>query len=201
VNFTLSGKPLDLHIQWTVLPGHEATWDRVQVALINITDRKRAEERTRYLVQHDVLTEVKNRAFYQDQTAHLNSRGPFPVGVIGVDVNGLKRVNDRLGHSAGDALLRRAARALTSAIGASGDVARMGGDEFACLLPGCDEETLRKLCAAIENAVDAQNEQPNEPTLSVSVGYAVCERTGELDDALRRADAAMYSAKRAHYQS
>ncbi len=201
VNYTLSGKPLDLHIQWSVVPGHEATWDRVQVALVNITDRKRAEARMRYLGQHDVLTALKNRAFYQEQLAQFNTQGPFPIGVIVVDVNGLKPINDRLGHSVGDSLLQRAATALTQAVDAQGDVARMGGDEFACLLPHCDESALRQLREKIDAAVNAQNKNHDVPMLSMSVGYAVCEKSGELDEALRRADVSMYAAKRTHYQS
>jgi GGDEF domain-containing protein len=90
---------------------------------------------------------------------------------------------------------------LVNAMGEGGKVARVGGDEFACLLPNCDEATLRLWCAAIATAVDEENKALDEPTLSVALGYAVCKKSGGLDDALRRADSAMYSAKRAHYQS
>jgi diguanylate cyclase (GGDEF)-like protein len=198
-NYTLNGEPLDLHVQWSVLPGYEKNWDRVQVALIDITDRKRAEERTRYLGQHDVLTALKNRAYYHDQILRLDQQGPFPVGVIAIDVNGLKQTNDLFGHAAGDALLRRAGQALLDALGKRGDVARVGGDEFASLLPQHDARELLQLKRDIADAVSAQNAQSDQPALSLSVGEAVCEQAGTLDAALKQADAAMYLEKRRHY--
>jgi diguanylate cyclase (GGDEF)-like protein len=188
-------------MQWAVLPGHESNWDLVQVALTDISARKKAEAYLEFLGKHDALTKLRNRAFYDDEIARLNRRGPFPVGALVVDVNGLKQVNDEFGHSAGDALLRRAGEALRKALGETLQAARVGGDEFACLLPRNGEAEMTSLTDSLRMVVDMNNQFYQGPRLSLSVGTAVCERAGELERALRAADDAMYVAKRAHYAS
>src|SRR4029077_12038351 len=89
-------------------PAHEHDWSLVQVALTDITARKKAEAYLEYLGQHDVLTKLYNRSFYVDELNRPERKGPFPVTIIVADLNGLKAANDQWGHAAGDALLRRA---------------------------------------------------------------------------------------------
>jgi diguanylate cyclase (GGDEF)-like protein len=199
LNYSLRGDPINLHMQWAVLPGHEADWDLVQVALTDISARKKAESYLEFLGKHDALTKLRNRAFYDDEISRLNRRGPFPVGVLIIDLNGLKQVNDEFGHNAGDALLRRAGEALKKALGESMQAARVGGDEFACLLPRFGESEVATLTESLRMVVELNNQFYTGPRLSLAVGSAVCEKAGELDRALRAADDAMYAAKRAHY--
>ena len=116
VNYSLDGDELHLHLQFSVLPGHEKDWSLVQVALTDITARKKAEAYLEYLGKHDVLTKLYNRSFYVDELNRLERKGPFPVTVIIVDLNGLKAANDQFGHAAGDALLRRAGEVLSKAV-------------------------------------------------------------------------------------
>ena len=201
LNYSLRGDPINLHMQWAVLPGHEATWDLVQVALTDISARKKAETYLEFLGKHDALTKLRNRAFYDDEISRLNRRGPFPVGVLSIDLNGLKRANDELGHSAGDALLRRAGEALKKALGDHLQAARVGGDEFVCLLPRYGAAEVATLKESLRMVVELNNQFYQGPRLSLSVGAAVCERAGELELALRAADDAMYVAKRAYYAS
>ncbi len=200
LNYSLRGDPIHLHMQWSVLPGHEADWDLVQVALTDISARKKAEAYLEFLGKHDALTKLRNRAFYDDEIGRLNRRGPFPVGVLAVDLNGLKAINDEFGHSVGDALLRRAGEALKKALGDSMQAARVGGDEFACLLPRYGEAEMATLVEGINMVVDLNNQFYQGPRLSLAVGAAVCKAPGELEKALRAADDAMYAAKRSHYQ-
>lgn len=200
LNYSLRGDAINLHMQWAVLPGHEAEWDLVQVALTDITARKKAESYLEFLGKHDALTKLRNRAFYDDEIARLNRRGPFPVGVLAVDLNGLKRANDEFGHAAGDALLRRAGEALKKALGDTAQAARVGGDEFACLLPRHTAIEMATLMESLKLVVELNNQFYQGPALSFSIGTAVCERAGELDRALRAADDAMYAAKRVYYQ-
>jgi len=200
LNYSLRGDAINLHMQWAVLPGHEADWDLVQVALTDITARKKAESYLEFLGKRDALTKLRNRAFYDDEIARLNRRGPFPVGVLAVDLNGLKRANDEFGHAAGDALLRRAGEALKKALGDTAQVARVGGDEFACLLPRHTAIEMATLMESLKLVVELNNQFYQGPALSFSIGTAVCERAGELDRALRAADDAMYAAKRVYYQ-
>ena len=199
LNYSLRGDPIYLHMQWAVLPGHESDWDLVQVALTDISARKKAESYLEFLGKHDALTKLRNRAFYDDEISRLNRRGPFPVGVLIVDLNGLKRTNDEFGHSAGDALLRRAGEALKKALGDTFQAARVGGDEFACLLPRYGEAEVAAIKDSLRMVVELNNQFYQGPRLSFAVGSAVCEKAGELDLALRGADDAMYAAKRAHY--
>lgn len=200
LNYSLRGDAINLHMQWSVLPGHEANWDLVQVALTDITARKKAESYLEFLGKHDALTKLRNRAFYDDEIGRLNRRGPFPVGVLAVDLNGLKRANDEFGHAAGDALLRRAGEALKKALGETAQAARVGGDEFACLLPRHTDVEMSTLTESLKLVVELNNQFYQGPALSFSVGTAVCERAGELERALRAADDAMYAAKRVYYQ-
>ncbi len=130
VNYALDGTKLNLLLQFSVLPGRERDWSLVQVALTDITARKKAEAYLEYLGTHDVLTKLFNRSFYVDELNRLERKGPHPITIIMVDLNGLKAANDELGHAAGDQLLRRAGEVLNSAIEKPAHAARIGGDEF-----------------------------------------------------------------------
>ncbi len=110
VNYTLEGNPLNVHVQFSVLPGYENDWSLVQVALTDITARKKAEGYLEYLGKHDVLTKLYNRSFYVDELGRLERKAPVPVTIVMADLNGLKETNDRLGHAAGDALLSESAK-------------------------------------------------------------------------------------------
>ncbi len=139
VNYTLDGSELHLHLQFSVLPGHERDWSLVQVALTDITARKKAEAYLEFLGRHDALTKLYNRSFYVEELNRLGRKGPYPVTVILADLNGLKLTNDQLGHAAGDALLRRVGEVMNELFDKPQTAARIGGDEFAILLPAMDE--------------------------------------------------------------
>jgi diguanylate cyclase (GGDEF)-like protein len=199
VNYSLAGDELHLQLQFSVLPGFEDDWSLVQVALTDITARKKAEAYLEFLGKHDVLTKLYNRSFYVDELNRLERKGPFPVTIIMADLNGLKEANDQLGHSAGDALLRRAGEVLSEAIGRPNHAARIGGDEFAILLPGTDRNAVTPVIEDIERLTELNNQFYSGTTLSFSIGRATA-RTGErLEDTARRADARMYEAKRGYY--
>ena len=201
VNYALDGNEVNVHLQFSVFPGHEEHWDLVLLALTDITARKKAEMYLEYLGKHDVLTKLKNRSFYVDELNRLERKGPFPVSAIIVDLNNLKAVNDQLGHAAGDALLRRAGEVLGKAIQKPFQAARIGGDEFAVLMPGADERDTELVMESIDKLVELNNQFYAGPKLSFSVGSATCEKGGRLEDTLRAADAAMYENKRNHHEA
>ena len=116
-------------------PGTRPTWSKVIVSVVDITQQKRAEDRLRFLSTHDVLTGLYNRAFFEEETTRMERGRHYPISVLMVDVDHLKITNDRRGHAAGDSLLRRAAAVLRAAFRTEDVVARIGGDEFAVLLP------------------------------------------------------------------
>lgn len=201
VNYSLDGQQLHMHLQFSVFPGHEATWDLVLVALTDITARKKAEAYLEFLGKHDALTKLKNRSFYIDELNRLERKGPFPVTAVVVDVNGLKKVNDQLGHAAGDALLRRAGEVLAKAVEKPANAARIGGDEFVLLLPGMDERSSMAVVDSIRQLAEVNNQFYSGQPLSFAIGNATAHDGERLEAMLQRADAAMYADKRAYYQA
>lgn len=137
INYALDGSIRNVLLQFTVFPGYEHNWSVVQVALTDITARKKAENYLEYLGKHDVLTKLHNRSFYTEEINRLERSIVRPVSCIFLDMNGLKDVNDHLGHDAGDDLLRRVGHILTQAIQQTSYTAsRIGGDEFVILING-----------------------------------------------------------------
>ena len=199
LNYSLDGSEVHVHLQFSVLPGHEQHWDLVLVALTDITARKKAEAYLEFLGKHDVLTKLRNRSFYVDELNRLERKGPFPVTVIMADLNGLKRINDQLGHAAGDALLRRAGEVLAKAMETPFHAARIGGDEFAVLMPSTDERGGVAMIETIRQLLDLNNQFYPGAVLSFSMAAATCQQGERLEAAVQRADLLMYDEKRAHY--
>ncbi len=201
VNYSLNGELINIHMQFVVIPGHEANWDLVLLSLIDITARKKAEAYLEYLGQHDSLTRLRNRAYYTEELNRITRKGPWPLSILAIDLNCLKAVNDNQGHAAGDSLLRRAGEVLASATqGQSFCAARIGGDEFIVLLPGSDERVAVGMKDRIESMVELNNQFYPGQSLSMAIGKAVCLSAADVEKALHEADQAMFDAKQAYYQ-
>lgn len=201
VNHSLNGEALHIHMQLDVMPGHESRWEMVLVSLVDITARKKAEAYLEYLGKHDVLTKLRNRAFFAEEINRLGRKGPWPVSVVAIDVNGLKSINDEQGHAAGDALLRRAGEVLAKSIDAPSIASRIGGDEFVVLMPATDERAALALIQRISAVLELNNQFYLGNELSMSMGTATCAAGGSMDIALQTADHAMYEAKATHYEA
>ena len=201
VNYGLDGERLHVLLQFSVLPGEEQSWALVQVALVDITARKKAEAYLEYLGKHDVLTQLRNRAFFEDELNRLERKGPFPVTVLAIDLNGLKATNDRSGHAAGDALLRRAGEVLGKLADLPVCAARIGGDEFVLLLPGADERAGRQMMERVQSLVELNNQFYPGAALSLAMGCAASGPGERLEAAVSRADERMFAAKRDFYAS
>lgn len=201
INYALSGDLINIHMQFAVLPDHEAEWDLVLVSLVDITARKKAEAYLEYLGKHDSLTRLSNRAFYVDELNRITRKGPWPLSVLAMDLNGLKRINDGEGHAAGDALLRRVGEVLTTA---SADqpwcIARVGGDEFVALLAGADERAAKALRERIESIIELNNQFYPGHHLSLAIGAATCETAAQVEATLNAADKAMFAEKARFYE-
>lgn len=200
INYTLKGEPLYVHLHLSVFPGYERTFSRVLVALEDVTSRRKAEDYLRYLGTHDVLTGLYNRAYYQEEIKRLSGGRHYPISIVVADINDLKKVNDNLGHSAGDNLIRRAAEVLKTGFRQEDVIARLGGDEFSVIMPATDAQTAGDVVERIENLVRLNNKFYGEPQLSLSLGVSTGEKKENLESTIRLADDKMYRNKREHHR-
>ncbi len=167
----------------------------------DITLRVEAEERIRHLAYHDTLTRLPNRRLLADrldQAVRNAARNGHRVGLLLIDLDGFKKVNDHHGHAAGDRVLEAVASRLREAVRDADTVARMGGDEFVVLLPEIevkeDAITVAEKIHAIINEPIADG--PHAHAIGTSIGISVFPDHGESAEALlHRADHAMYIGK------
>jgi diguanylate cyclase (GGDEF)-like protein len=170
---------------------------RVVVTHTDITDRVTAEQRAAWQARHDHLTSLPNRAaLYEAIAAALAEDDSGRVTVLYMDVDGFKQVNDSLGHSSGDLLLRELASRLAHRTRPSDVVGRLGGDEFVVVAHDCDAEGGEALARRFHGVFDEPFELAGTRLpLTVSIGIAASLPGHGPEDLLRDADAAMYAAK------
>ena len=167
----------------------------------DITERKKLTEFVNHLAHHDQLTGLPNRMLLDDrmqQAIQRARRNRHKVAVLMVDVDYFKRINDSLGHSAGDSLLDAIAKKLCSAVRQTDTVARMGGDEFVIVMPEFRDEKDAVRCAeAILQKVSTPTMLGNrEVNVTVSVGLCIFpDCANDAEDLLKNSDAALYEAK------
>ncbi|MDR3566348.1 MAG: diguanylate cyclase [Negativicutes bacterium] len=140
----------------------------------NISERQKAEEQLKYVGYHDSLTELYNRAYFNWYLKELEIQPPKSLGLIIIDVDGLKVVNDTLGHETGDALLQYTAQVLRQAF-AGGVVARIGGDEFAVVLADIDEQQIDTAVSGLREAAESKRYFADGASLplQLSCGYSL----------------------------
>jgi diguanylate cyclase (GGDEF)-like protein/PAS domain S-box-containing protein len=189
--------------------------DTVRIAVVrDITDKRRREtelksqaELLRMLSLRDELTNLFNRRGFQEHAQRQllqAARTKRPASVFFMDLNGMKIINDTLGHELGDRALGVTARVLMGVFRESDIVARLGGDEFAVFAPDCDVDGARSLRERLARHLDELNDASGEPfRLSISVGTAPFDplHPAELDALLETADREMYERKRARTDS
>jgi len=199
INYRLGGVAVHVHLQFSVLPGHEDDWSLIQVARTDVTTRRNAENHLEHLRSHDTLTGLRSRSFYHEELKRLMEADTGLVTVVVGDLNGLKAANDQHGHAEGDEMLRRAGEVLAQVGTLAWSVARVGGDEFVILMEGADEKLGDQMMAKIQAHVRDDNHTLPKFLLSLSLGAAT-RRVGErLEATVSRADASMYAAKRLYY--
>lgn len=162
-------------------------------------ERKNAENHLRFVSLHDALTKLYNRNYFEEEMKRLDRRRSGAVAIVVFDLDGLKMVNDTLGHEQGDRMLVVAAQSLRSAFRDGDVVARIGGDEFAALLEDASEELLGQIRERIRQSTELANrQQPDEVALpiSLSMGYALSVGSGTpMRELFRQADNSMYREK------
>jgi len=190
--------PLDLTVT-------EFTMDDVHFftgILRDISERKAAQEQLRIQATRDLLTGAWNRVAVLDlfeQELNRGHREDKRVGLIFVDLDHFKRINDTYGHLGGDAVLRACGEKMRAIMRPYDLVGRYGGEEFVIILPGCDEANLRKICERLRASL-AETQvgyEHNKIAFTVSIGAALSSlgQATKAESLLRQADAALYRAK------
>ncbi|MCE9644739.1 MAG: GGDEF domain-containing protein [Chloroflexi bacterium] len=195
INYSLSGEPFNIHLDWRLMPGHEKDFSWVMVAIQDITARKKSEEYLRYLGTHDVMTGLYNRAYFEEEVGKL-AESKDQISFILADLDGLKRVNDSMGHQAGDNLIRRAAEVLKAVFNQGEIAARIGGDEFIAILENQDPQ---EFIERIQSFIILNNKYYQGSELRLALGSATRLKNEGLEKTFTRADEAMYLDKEKHY--
>lgn len=164
-------------------------------------ERKRTEERLTYLAQYDHLTGLVNRSLFRDRLIQAMARSKRlqqPLGLMLLDLDRFKAVNDTLGHDIGDELLKAVSERLKSCVREVDTVARMGGDEFTIILEGVPSEAsivvvAKRITESISSAFELKG---HSVSIGVSIGITVYPHDDQgIDELLKHADEAMYRAK------
>jgi len=172
----------------------------VQIATLDITEKRKAEEEINFLAYHDHLTNVYNRRFFEDEFVRINTEANFPLAIITGDLNGLKLINDSIGHAAGDQAISLFAAALQEQIRGCDILGRIGGDEFGIILPKYTDDESKALLNHLQSTIriklnDTQSAE-TQIELSAAYGYSVQTYIGQtLDSLMNEAETFMYRRK------
>ena len=200
----LDGAARQNELSLLVMPGHADSLDFVMVSSLDITERKRMNAELLQLATTDFLTGLPNRRHFmaslENEHARLQRELASSASVLMLDIDHFKRVNDEYGHAVGDAVLRHLGALMCQALRKVDVPGRVGGEEFAILLPGTDlgaaavfAERLRRRVAESSLTIDGGT----VITITVSIGMAAMAGTdADCDAVLARADEALYRAKR-----
>lgn len=181
----------------------------ILLAIEDITERKKYEEKIQQMAFHDSLTGLPNRKLFSDRLGIILAqarRNKKKVGIVMLDLDNFKDVNDTLGHDVGDTLLKAVAERLSGTLRKSDTVARFGGDEFVLIFP--DMEVIEEAIQVVQKIIDRFHKpfliDTHQLVVTTSIGIAVYPNDGMDEEILmKNADIAMYQAKqagRARYQ-
>jgi diguanylate cyclase (GGDEF)-like protein/PAS domain S-box-containing protein len=194
----------ELYVEWMALNAvydPSGTVTHYISIFSDVTERKSAEDKLRYLAHYDALTDLPNRSLLLhqlEQLIELAHRGGLRLAVLFLDLDRFKNINDSMGHEAGDQLLQAIARRIKSTVRHSDTVARMGGDEFVIVLsqlqhPDDAARFAGELLATVGRPLMLGDQ---ELSVSASIGVSVFPEDGaQAGDLMRNADTAMYRAK------
>ncbi|MBN1880450.1 PAS domain S-box protein [bacterium] len=191
-----NGTPFPVLLYITAIQNDENVYIGLRGVLIDITRRKELEEELKNLSMRDALTGLYNRAFFEEEMQRLKTTGMHPLSIVVCDIDGLKLINETMGHRKGDELLKVTAEILRKAFKNNNVIARIGGDEFAILLPKTKESITDELCRQVQKETDLYNSLFKDIYVSISVGYAVSSQTAsDPTELFKIADHNMYRAK------
>lgn len=190
---TRNGKRLILEVSATTVEFENKTC--CLAALRDITARREAEEHAQYLMQRDSMTGVYNRSFFEADLGKMKTEEKRNIGILVCDVDGLKLINDTLGHAQGDLLLNRVAALLEEELSFPDYVARVGGDEFVVVCFDTSPTSMEELEKTYQKRLQDYNETYLQLPVSLSMGWEIAEYSAEAEQALKLADSYMYRQK------
>lgn len=204
-----NGTKIAVRLSVSVITDDDGENVQFAAVLTDITKRKQDEERIYYQANYDALTDLPNRALFHDrlnQGLATMSRLDRKLGLMFIDLDGFKLVNDTLGHDIGDLLLQETARRLSNCIRSGDTVARLGGDEFTVIMPSLHDPKNAPLLAQriLEILSRPYNLEGHESFISGSIGVTIYpDDATDASELIKNADSAMYRAKeqgKANYQ-
>ena len=166
--------------------------------IFDISPRKKREMENRYLTEHDLMTGLKNRGFFQLEKLRLNTDNYLPLAIIIANINGVRLINDAFGHAEGDRLIVMTAKIMKGLCRPNDVLARTGGDEFGILMPNTDFKTAVDLVRSIKEAFGDYNHGITKSAnfISLSMGCAVkTAREEKIDQIYKAAEEYMYKQK------
>jgi diguanylate cyclase (GGDEF)-like protein/PAS domain S-box-containing protein len=204
-----AGRRYAARISVSVVRDHTGSIQQYVAIIADVTQRKLDEEKIIYQANYDQLTSLPNRTLFMDRLTRLvleGRRAKTSIGLMFIDLDGFKAINDNLGHDAGDVLLVSTARRLEKCVREADTVARLGGDEFTVIMPLIDNFDAAGFVAAriIKSLTEPFDLGGREGNVSASIGISLLPaQASTAQDLLHNADVAMYHAKRqgkANYQ-
>lgn len=165
-------------------------------SFMDITDIKEYQKKLAYMTLHDKLTGLYNRTYFEEELNRLSDSREYPITIISADLDGLKFINDTMGYKRGDELLKACGEALKKSLRSSDILARVGGDEFAAVLPRSDEKDGEKIVQRIHRVIEEHNLTHHSLPLSISIGVATAKDSRySLVKVFKKAEDLMYRDK------
>jgi len=175
--------------------------EEIEIVAVDISEKKVDEQKIRFLSYHDKLTNVYNRAYFDEVIEGLDRRSCYPFSIIVGDMNGLKVLNDHYGHKKGDKLLQDMAEICVKSCRENDVVCRIGGDEFAIVCPNTNEKGAIAICDRIrELCLETEVDLIGNP--SIALGYSTkLDKDTTIDEVFKQADNNMYRNKMTYSKS
>jgi len=188
--------------RFEIAPSKDHKSHSISGTIDNVTSRKKAQRDLEYLAMHDGLTGLYNRHYFETelkQFAATAARGNGPHALLYLDLDHFKVINDTVGHHQGDTVLRNISSLIAERLRESDFFARIGGDEFALLLPNTDQQTALSLSDSICKLLDNYQCKIDQQTFKVNCSIGISEIDGledSADEYMKQADIALYAAKK-----
>jgi diguanylate cyclase (GGDEF)-like protein/PAS domain S-box-containing protein len=184
----------------TVFPIKDSTGKVVNAVIQHedITDRKKMEDELKNLATHDALTGLYNRAFFEEEMRLLSKERKVSTGILVIDIDGLKYINDAFGHQQGDRMLLAFSKILTRTFRPSDVVARIGGDEFGVLIRDVDEFKIWSITERLRSNLNVHNKslKGNRSPINISLGYSIKnDNSKTVEQTFKEADDMLFRDK------